>query len=105
MTPVLPAGNVLLTSLSPGLYVLGVSPFDFDPVDSSNVLIFPSTPHEGVFGPSNLNPLDHWQLPFETFGNVYTMSLTGAEFAVPEPSTAILVGTALLVMLAAKRRY
>lgn len=101
----IPSGNSLLTSLSPGIYYLGISLSGNEPINLNSQLLFTvDQPTTNVRGPaSGLNPTT-----LSTFnGNTYfsesgaytiTLSATQAAQAVPEPSTwAILIlGAAFL---------
>lgn len=79
------------TLLQPGLYFLGVSAFDLDPV-SAGGLIFPSTPFSGVFGPTGPgggSPITGWQ----GLGSTGTYAVDLQLNPVPEPATLLLFGT------------
>jgi hypothetical protein len=94
----LPAGNGL-TPLAPGLYYLAISGFDKDPI-SAGGLIFPSTPFNGLFGPTGVgggSGITGYTSSSTNSGS-YTINLTGAQFvsaSVPEPSALLLLGAGL----------
>ncbi len=105
----LPVGASQYANLSPGQYVLGISPYGVLPAvvtnpTSTNQLVFPFQPYTGVTG--TLNGL----LPMIGFGEIsspsatgdYAIDLTGASMvSVPTPAAALLLG---LGGLAAGRR-
>jgi hypothetical protein len=81
------------TPVTPGLYFLGISGFDVDPV-SPGGLIFPSSPFGSVFGPSGPgggSAITGWQ----GSGTTGTYSIALDLQPVPEPGTLLLFGTAL----------
>ncbi len=88
----LPAGNTLLTSLSAGTYYLGISLSGNEAVNLNNQQLFtvdqPTTNVRGIA--SGLNPTTlatfNGATYFAETGD-YTVTLTGAATAVPEPST------------------
>jgi hypothetical protein len=104
----LPAGS-LLGPQAPGLYYLAISAFSRDPVGGpTNDLIFPSFPSTGVFGPTGLggaSPISGWKGTGVETGT-YAINLTGAGYAVPEPSSVALVSSGLVVLIvrACRRR-
>lgn len=104
----LPAGNAL-GPVTPGLYLLGISAFGYDPVNSVNQLLFASGLSTDVRGPAPLlQPAflggfaNNFGFPD---GGGYDIQLTGA-LVVPEPGTAalMLLAGALLAVTAFKRR-
>jgi hypothetical protein len=101
----LPQGNSLYASRPAGLYLLGVSVFDADPL-SSGGLIFPDNFYAvvGPTGPGGGSPLNGWNLNVFSANLVssYAISLTGASF-VPEPRAAVLAAAAALTLLALLR--
>lgn len=79
----LPAGG--LSPAASGIYYLGISSFDNDPV-SSGGLIFPdiSTGVQGPTGPGGGSPLSGFNRSGSQSGP-YTISLTGAQFSNATP--------------------
>ncbi|MDJ0865804.1 MAG: DVUA0089 family protein [Myxococcota bacterium] len=120
LNAVLPAGHPLYADLSPGTYLLGVSVFDVEPL-ADNLAIFPTFPFtevHGPTGPGGPGPVTNWaflnslnvNVNLNAAGgairdNAYTITLSGAGFAVPEPTTAVLLGAALVGALGAARRH
>lgn len=104
----LPAGSVLGPQTA-GTYILGISVSGVDPVNSTNQTLFaPATFSTDVRGPASntfgtvAGVFDN--ASFADFG-AYSIALTGAVTAVPEPSTnALLAAGAVLVGAAALRR-
>ena len=84
-------------ALAAGQYFVGVSLFDFDPYSIEGE-IFPSAPFNGLFGPSNGSPLDHWakrsghSVPDGSYV-VHFNQPTG----IPEPSTLSLMLFAIVL--------
>lgn len=108
----LPA-NSTFTPTQSGIYYLGISGFDYSPVNTAGERIFPSladfpvdVPAEDIFtevfgatGPGGDAPLDGFDGAILNSGGSYTIALTGAAgvgaaAAVPEPSSIL----ALLVI-------
>ncbi len=90
----IPAGNSLLTTLAPGRYYLGISLSGNEPVNLANQQLFtvdqPTTNIRGIA--SGLNPTTLSAFNGQTFfaeGGAYSIALTGAATAVPEPSTVV----------------
>lgn len=86
------------TSLAPGLYLLAISMFGFDPVDANSELLFAPGSSTSVRGPRNMGegPLARFTdngAAGDDFGP-YTIMLTGVSAAVPEPSTWALLALA-----------
>lgn len=93
-------------ALTPGLYNLAISKRNTSVAESSDPvsaggLIFPDEPRTGVYGPTGPgggSPITSW---FD--GNPgdpsYTISLTGAEFANPEPSAIALASFGALTLM------
>lgn len=88
----IPAGNSLLTTLTAGRYYLAISLSGNEPVNLNNQLLFtvdqPTTNVRGIA--AGLNPTTFSSFDGATFvpeGGDYSIALTGAATAVPEPST------------------
>jgi hypothetical protein len=96
----------LISALPAGNYLLGIAMFDVDPIDDSNVEIF-SDQHSGIASPTTTTTLagfntDHQGSPVTT-PVPYTIILTGAGIAVPEPSTFIILAGSLALLSCGKR--
>jgi hypothetical protein len=79
------------TFVTPGLYFVGISGFDLDPV-SSGGLIFSSFPFDQVFGPTGPGggtAITAWQ----GFGATGTYTIALDLSPVPEPATILFFGT------------
>lgn len=109
----LSAGNALYSSLAAGYYYLVISGAGSHPADMSNVRIFPNQ-DEGAdptqtYGPKNGTP-DETNAAWTQFngssseGGTYSIALTGASIAVPEPTTVALIITGSIAGLIAMRR-
>ncbi|NJN56897.1 MAG: PEP-CTERM sorting domain-containing protein [Leptolyngbyaceae cyanobacterium SL_5_9] len=119
----LPA-NSSFTPTQSGIYYLGISGFDYNPVNAAGERIFPSftdfpvdVPAEniftGVFGPTGPGgdaPLSGFDGAILNSGGSYTISLSQAE-AVPEPSSILALlmvgasGTALQLRSQRKQKH
>ena len=112
----LPA-NTPLTPTAPGLYYLLITqanyiPFSFDPLDPNRneLNIFPIFPQRAVYGPTGPGgafPIATYDGNFASELGSYTIALTGATFAVPEPSSLLLIAIsspALLALTLARAR-
>ncbi len=92
----LPQGNSLYNSLSPGLYYLSISSYQYVPANTFGNAIFPtvSDTEGSIVPPGNTSPLTQWIQTDSEAGNdsgAYTIDLSGATFAVvPEPSSILL---------------
>lgn len=98
----LPAFNPL-TPVAPGFYYLAISGAPRRPIsgDGSTLpafnLIFPAEPYTdvaGPVGPGGGSAITNWtNTAFEGTGAgvTYTIALTGAQYAVPEPGTLVLL--------------
>lgn len=105
----IPAGNSLLAVLTAGTYYLGISLSGNEPVNASNQLLFtadqPTTNVRGIA--PGINPTTLSTFNGETFFNEfgsYSIALTSAATAVPEPSAVALMLGAAGVSLAFVRR-
>jgi len=103
----LPLGHPLIVSLSPGLYLLGISAFDRDPVSAAGLIFNPllTTDVVGPNGPGGGAPVIGYT-GIGGQGGTYTIQLTGAQFAiqqspsaVPEPTAITLFGLGALGLL------
>ena len=104
----LPSGSVLGPQTA-GTFILGISVSGVDPVNSTNQTLFaPATFSTDLRGPaSNTFGTVAGVIDNASFADsgVYSISLTGAVVAVPEPSTnALLAVGAVVVGAAALRR-
>jgi hypothetical protein len=84
----LPAGNSHLTALSPGFYLIGISRYDRNPVDSASVNLFANTYPGLDFPTAGAGPLVGWSGITSEVAS-YTITLTGASYgstAIPEPA-------------------
>jgi hypothetical protein len=97
---------------SAGLYYLAISRNDSFggffgiPVDNLFVPIFPDTPNNVELGPSTPGTvLFDWPVAggFQLFNYNYSISLTGAEYAVPGPMAGSVLGLAGSAMLRRRR--
>jgi hypothetical protein len=98
---VLPVGS-LSGANAPGWYLLAISGYDNDPVDSGGNLIFQSFPFPPVYGPIDGDAF----VGFASGGGTgtYTINLTGVA-NTPEPATlAVFGGIALAGALGYRRR-
>jgi hypothetical protein len=113
VTSTLPAGNPLLTALAPGDYLLVISTFDSDPINSAGLEIFPDT-FTGVLAPIAGRGafVDFVDDGLSDFGP-YTITLTGAGFAggatpptaaVPEPASMTLLAAGAVGLVGRRLR-
>ncbi|WP_218079391.1 PEP-CTERM sorting domain-containing protein [Anthocerotibacter panamensis] len=84
----LPAGS-LLGPTSTGLYYLGIAPLGYDPIDFASQLLFVLGAPTDVLGPATSNTLSSFFPSFLGSGGTYTINLTGATAAVPEPASVM----------------
>jgi hypothetical protein len=103
---VLPNGNPN-SPTTPGLYYLVITGYNNDP-SSAGGLIFPSTPFNGVFGPTGPgggSPISGYTNGGGETGT-YDITLRGASavVATPEPATLLLLGSGLAAVAARRRR-
>ncbi len=103
----LPASD-LLTPVDPGVYLLLVTAFDYDPMSVGGE-IFTDFPADfelvvGPDGPGGASPI----IGYDGSGDIgnYTIALAGAEFVdpVPEPATLLLFASGMVAMGSARRR-
>ena len=91
-----------------GLYYLAIAGAGYDPI-SAGGSIFPSMIFGGQFGPTGpggAQPLSGWQ-SITSEWDAYEIVLTGASYvtaSVPEPSSSLLVGSALAAVVVTRRR-
>lgn len=71
-----------------GIYFLAISGRDNDPTAGALEVFSDGIP--GVQTPLVAAPVDGWTIGFSEFGGTYTIELTGAGFAIPEPSSMAL---------------
>lgn len=101
----LPPGDPIISALVAGQYLLAISDYDLDPVDAANGEIFPDSPFGAVNGPNGgVGALAGWSQAGIPDTLSYTIELTGAEFAVPEPTAALLYLVGLGAVGARSRR-
>jgi hypothetical protein len=102
----LPAGSPLGPQ-APGLYYLGIASSGRNPVGGpNNDLIFPDFPFTGVFGPTGPgggSAITGYKGSGSDSGS-YTINLTGAAPAVPEPSSLVLCGLGVACVAVARYR-
>jgi hypothetical protein len=102
----LPAGHAL-TPIAPGLYYLGITAWNLRPASAGGEIFPPGDlNHNDILGPVGAGgalPLTGYVGAAGTAGP-YTISLTGAGFAVPEPSSILLLATVIGLVAARCRR-
>lgn len=106
----LPAGNALYSGLTPGQYIIGITPYGIAPAWNSPVTVagdlnFPITPFTATVGPNaGAGPvIDYGAFaagPYDT--GAYTITLTGASF-VPTPGALALLGMGGLLVSRRRR--
>lgn len=102
----LPAGHPF-GPLTAGLYYLGIGWWDNEPFSAGGRMFADNGTATAGPGVGGAQPLESWddnvsgRIDLETF---YEINLTGADFAVPEPSSLVLVGAALLGIALKRRR-
>src|SRR4051794_9743534 len=109
VTSTLPAGTTFTMSLSPGVYLLGISLFGYDPINLNAQLLFAADGGQTttVRGPAsgiNPNTLSNFSGSGDpNFIGAYQIDLTSSA-AVPEPSTFVLATGGAVGLLAWLRR-
>ncbi len=85
-----------------GLYWLAISKYPLSPNGSNGGFIWNSNPYNterAPDGPGAAYPLASWTGSFPGGSALaYSIAITGAEFAVPEPASLALLGVALLLV-------
>jgi hypothetical protein len=96
-------GSTIASMLVAGQnYIVGVTRYNRDPVDSASAAIFANSPFAGIHSrTATAGPLAGWVGNTAASSSVYTISLGGVEF-VPAPGAAALLG--LSGLLIARRR-
>jgi hypothetical protein len=93
-------------SLPAGIYYLAISSYDRDPIDNIGQELWEDQPYDierAPDGPGANNPLGLWN---DTGGDtgIYSISLTGVEYAtVPEPGTLLALGALTFGVLRRRR--
>ncbi|MBA4065922.1 MAG: hypothetical protein C0501_19830 [Isosphaera sp.] len=91
----IPVGTAQVLALTPGLYIIGISGFDRDPVNAGGMELFTDN-FGGLALPTGVGPL----AGFNSVGGTgtYQINITGADFsanfavpAVPEPASMALL--------------
>lgn len=95
----LPAGDALYANLPAGEYLLAISPYDNDAIDSAGDEIFP----DSFFGPTvgpfpGAGPINDWNGDAFNDGGEYAIDLTGCTYCVPAPGALALLGMGGLVV-------
>lgn len=86
---------------APGLYLIGISGYNYDPVNAGGALIWANSPfnvERAPDGPGAPGPLAAWT-GTHTASDVYRISLTGASYCIPEPATLSLIALAGLALI------
>ena len=102
------SGRPGLGPTTTGNYWLGISEFNHSPLSTGNKEIF--APGSGVglrgpTGPGGANPLTAWaNISATGAAGGYTITLTGAKFATPEPTALVLYGIGALIAFRAFQR-
>ncbi|NNM01618.1 MAG: PEP-CTERM sorting domain-containing protein, partial [Gammaproteobacteria bacterium] len=81
--------------LSTGMYFLGISVFNNEPIDAGNNLMFVDSP-VGQNAPTGFGPLAGWDGNTLDSGGQYLISFRAPVGAAPEPGIALLLGAGLV---------
>lgn len=90
----------------PGLYLLGISAYDRDPINSANQEIWADSPYGSerpVDGPGAGNPVFTDWNGSTSSGGPYTIRLNGAGM-VPEPATMVALSLGAALAISRRRR-
>ena len=85
----------------PGLYYLGISQWDNDPLNPDDDLIWNTSPFRSERtpdGPGAPGPLNSWTISNNGGANTYAIEMSGVEF-IPEPGTLGLLALGALALM------